>query len=630
MNDTALKIVPPDYDTLLGYENAQKATQDGNPVLIAETEEVFNALDGSYGLPAIFPRGGEWLASHGQLVIGMELVFVFSTPERRIKAAKVFEDNASRIIILDEQYTGHETLEDYIAEHGVNGAGDKLYDLTFTRGRDYEYREEEATRAAIIPLEGQQITQEAYPIEALGPIMGEITKAIVSNVQVSVPLAAQSVLGVAALTSQQFADVQPPYFNAKTIPCSAYLLTEAGSGERKSAANNAALAPLFKWQRHLGETYEYLMEEYRQTKSAYDKMVTKAENKAKSIQDAKQAIAAIGDAPKQPLSPSLILNEPTIEGFLKSASTSHAGRAIITDEAGAFLGGHSMTSEKKQYTVTTLSKLWDAADIVMARVGRDTPPIRNKRLTMHLMGQSVIINPLLADPLAQGQGFLARFLTVSAPPRAGFRELKTRATPADYHALNAWTEHIYKILASRTVTMREGTQNELKPLILTLDDDAFTVWRDYAEDVEKAQRPEGKYEDIKPFASKAAEHALRMAGIFTVIEKEEGQSLIDADIMRRAVELIRFYADEHLRLVKQCSADPRLTGAAQLIEWIKGNRSRYVYKNDLRQNAPRSTRRGKGDLEQNLDTLCDHKHIKAIDPKTIDGAMRQNCYEVLA
>ena len=138
MNDAALKIVPPDYDTLLGAESAQKATQDGNPVLIAETEEVFNALDGSYGLPAIFPRGGEWLASHGQLVIGMELVFVFSTPERRIKAAKVFEDNASRIIILDEQYTGHETLEDYIAEHGVNGAGDKLYDLTFTRGRDYE------------------------------------------------------------------------------------------------------------------------------------------------------------------------------------------------------------------------------------------------------------------------------------------------------------------------------------------------------------------------------------------------------------------------------------------------------------------------------------------------------------
>ena len=122
------------------------------------------------------------------------------------------------------------------------------------------------------------------------------------------------------------------------------------------------------------------------------------------LHEMRKLIDDIGEEPEPPLVPTIILNEPTTEGFLKSAATSHAGRAIITDEAGAFLGGHSMTSEKKQHTLTTLSKLWDGSAVVMSRVGRDTPPVRDKRLTMHLMGQSVIINPLLSDPLAQGQG----------------------------------------------------------------------------------------------------------------------------------------------------------------------------------------------------------------------------------
>jgi len=288
-----------------------------------------------------------------------------------------------------------------------------------------------------------------------------------------------------------------------------------------------------------------------------------------------------------------------------------------------------MTSEKKQYTITQLSKLWDASDIVMQRVGRETPPIRNKRLTVHLMGQSVVINPLLEDPLAQGQGFLARFLTVSAPPRAGFRELKTRATPDDYRALNAWTNHIQSILSSRPVPLIQGTENELKPDLLTLDDSAFKIWSAFADEVEKAQRPNGVYADIKPFASKAAEHVLRMAGIFTVIEQSSDTRAIDGPTAARAVELIRFYTDEHLRLVEQCSADPRLSAAAKLIEWIKAKRGSYVYTTDLRQSAPKATRRNKGDLERNLETLCQYCHIRSIEPRMIDGSIRKTCFEVM-
>lgn len=626
MTDSALKVVPPDYDSLLGYESALMGHCNQLAVYATPDEDTFNALDLS-GVPAIFPRDGVWLKSHAELVQGWEIVFAFNTPRQRIAAASVFDGYAHQLLILTDEKTGHSDLESYLIANDNNADG--LNDLAM-RASPYDFREEQAKRAAIIPLESQLSPQAPYPIDALGPIMGPITQAIISNVQVSKPLAAQSVLAVASLTAQQYADVQPPYFGAKSIPCAAYFLTVAESGERKSAANNAALAPMVKWETHLSERYEHQIENYRRSKGAYDKMVTRAEGKAKTIADARQMIDDIGEEPTRPLSPAIILNEPTIEGFLKSAEHSHASRAIITDEAGAILGGHSMTPEKKQYTITTLSKLWDASSITMVRVGRETPTIRHKRLTMHLMGQSVIINPLLADPLAQGQGFLARFLTVSAPPRAGFRELKTRAAPSDYQALNAWTNHIYGLLSERPVYFQSGTDNELKPETLELDDEAFKAWATFADEIEKAQRPEGRYAEMKPFASKAAEHVLRIAGIFTVIENPRGTRNINGATLARAVELIQYYTDEHLRLIEQTSADPRLVGAARLIEWIKANRGAYFCTTDLRQSAPRGTRRSKGDLERHLETLCEHNHIQEVDPRVIDGTFRKKCFEVLA
>lgn len=625
MSNALLQAQPSDHSALLGYENALRGHAKDMPVFAPPDLDTFNALDVS-GIPTVYPENGIWTTEHANLVAGMEIVFVFTSSPQRIAAAGVLDGYARELLYLSDDVTGHDNLVSYLVANGQDIDG--LNDLAFKAER-YDYRLEVDQRAAIIPLEGQRRPQGAYPVSALGPILGPITKAIVSNVQVSTPLAAQSVLAVAALTAQQYADVQPPYFGAKPIPCSAYFLTEAGSGERKTAANSAALAPIAKWERFLGESYEQDLMTYRRSINVYDKLVSKAEAKAKDVAEARQMIAEIGEEPQKPLSPSIVLNEPTIEGLLKSAETSHGGRAVITDEAGAILGGHSLTSEKKQYTFTTLSKAWDASDIVMSRVGRDTPPVRNKRLSMHLMGQSVVINPLLSDPLAQGQGFLARFLTVSAPPRAGFREMKTRATPSDYHALNDWTDHIYGILSRRPVPLRDGTANELKPDMLRLTDDAFDVWRSFAEEVEKAQRPDGAFCGIKPFASKAAEHVLRIAGIFTVIEKPSGCSEIDAETALRAVDLISFYTHEHLRLVEMCGSDPKLTGAAQLIDWIKANRGRYVYKNDIRQHAPRAVRKGNA-LDGCLMTLCEHNHIRPIDPRNIDNSIRQNCYEVLA
>ncbi len=617
MNEQLYIDTPTDAPlTEYGFD-ALETMERGEPVFICPdilTAQVFNAEN----VPAV--AVDNWTLEHGEYLGGLQPVFVFCDD--------LFKERVSRAVDGACSLFAMNTSQNDIGEF-LRGGGDlgQLYGESYTAAY-YDHREATlpANDSGVIPLEGQAIPQADYPIDALGPIMGPITRSIISNSQVSAPLAAQSVLAVAALTAQPHADVKTPYFGAKPRPCSLFFLTIAESGERKSAANDAAMTPVMKYQKHLAEHYEHEIDMFRRDERGYQKLVSKAEAKAKNMTEMRQLVDEIGDPPQAPLSPIIVMNEPTIEGFLKSADTAHAGRAIITDEAGAFLGGHSMTSEKKQLTLTTLSKLWDSSAVVMSRVGRETPPVRDKRLTMHLMGQSVVVRPLLSDPLALGQGFLARFLTVSAAPRAGFRELKTRPTAEDYRALNEWTDHIYDIWLRRSPTFQSGSRNELKPLALDMDGDAYNAWAKFSEYVEKEQRPDGRYSEIKPFASKAAEQALRLAGVFTVIEKPGGTNRIDGETMARAVTLMRFYADEHLRLIEQASANPQLTSAAIMIEWIKANRDLFVYKNDLHRNGPNALRK---DVAEVLKTLCDYGHIQPVKPRMINGSMRQNCYEVM-
>ena len=88
---------------------------------------------------------------------------------------------------------------------------------------------------------------ERYPVEALGPVLSRAALAIARKVQVPEAIAAQSVLATAALAAQAHADVVLPF--GQTRPLSLFLVTIAGSGDRKSSADNEALRPIVRTSR---------------------------------------------------------------------------------------------------------------------------------------------------------------------------------------------------------------------------------------------------------------------------------------------------------------------------------------------------------------------------------------------
>src|SRR3990167_953251 len=111
-----------------------------------------------------------------------------------------------------------------------------------------------------LPLFPAPPPAEPYPVEVLGDPLGAAVRAIARKVQVPEAIAAQSVLATSSLAAQAHADVMLPF--GQTRPLSLYFATVAGSGDRKTSADNEALWPIRKREKVLKEVYEREVERW--------------------------------------------------------------------------------------------------------------------------------------------------------------------------------------------------------------------------------------------------------------------------------------------------------------------------------------------------------------------------------
>lgn len=399
-----------------------------------------------------------------------------------------------------------------------------------------------------------------YPVEALGPLR-EAAEAIQDMTQAPFAIAAQSVLGVASLAAQALANAEALHGSA---PCSLFLLTVAGSGERKTTCDRLAMKAVHEYQRELSDEYREAATAHRNRLDIWEKRRAEILRDAKKEPIAAEAdLHALGTAPEGPLSPVIVVTEPTFEGITKSLAHSRPALGIFSDEGGGFLGGFAMNAENRQKTLTGLSGLWDASPVNRARAGDGVATFFGRRMASHLMAQPVAAVGLLSDPLANGQGFLARFLMTEPPSASGTRVFK-EPLPASDVALNRFARRIGEMLRD-DLPLREGTSNELDPPILPMDANARERVKSFYNATERAQGAGGQYESIRPFASKAAEQAARIAGVLSVYA---GNDTVTDEIMAHAVTLTSFYLGEALRLSDAAGVSKETTDAERLRVWL--------------------------------------------------------------
>ncbi|MDQ3559252.1 MAG: DUF3987 domain-containing protein, partial [Pseudomonadota bacterium] len=366
------------------------------------------------------------------------------------------------------------------------------------------------TGNAPLPLFPPLPAAERYPVEALGPVLSRAAQAIGQKVQVPAAIAAQSVLAAASLAAQAHADVKLPY--GQTRPLSLYLVTVAGSGDRKSSADNEALWPIRKREKALKEQYDRDYQVWSVDHAAWSAEKRKIESKSGvGLEERKRMLRELGGEPERPLHPFLTVPDPTVEGLAKAWPAAPAALGIFTAEGGQFIGGHGMSQDNRLKTAAVYSELWDGRPIRRVRASDGVTLLLGRRLAMHLMVQPDASTQFLADPALRDQGLLSRVLVAAPGSIAGTRLYRATATDDDV-AIRTYGARILSILEARW-PLTPGKRNELDPPVLTIAPEAEAIWRAFFDHIEVQCGTHNDLGPIQDFAAKAAEHAARIAGV---------------------------------------------------------------------------------------------------------------------
>ena len=412
-----------------------------------------------------------------------------------------------------------------------------------------------------------------YPVEGLGPILGNAAKALARRVQVPIESAAHSILSCASLVTQDKFNVKADH---GTIPLSLFCMTVAESGDRKSSCDKIAQVPILEYSKSL--------------QSHYKKQIADFEN---NIDD------------KKPINPNMVCTEPTLEGLQKSFEQGRPSQAIFNDEAAQFFGGHAMNKENCLKSVAALSKFWDGAPISRMRVN-ESFTLHGRRLAVHFMLQPIIIEPLYQDHILMNQGIFARFLIVEPESMAGKRLYRV-PDQKDDDCLQLYNNRLTTLLQKSVNT---DEHNGLILQDIELSTTALKAWIDFYNQIESELGTGGKYEAIKPTISKMAEQVLRISGVVSVIQAEAN---ISETTMLNAIKLGYFYINQALRIQLKSEIAVHELVISELVEWLndQGSTIRIA---QLQQRSPRKLglRKSAKICREYMEYLLIHKRVKVI------------------
>lgn len=336
-------------------------------------------------------------------------------------------------------------------------------------------------------------------------------------------------------------------------------------------------------------------------------------------------LRALGPEPRAPLYPSVTAQEPTFEGLLKLFQIGRPALGLFSDEAGGFVGGHAMNSDNKLKTIAGLSQLWNGDTVNRIRSGDGATDYPGRRLAMHLMLQPVAARPLLSDPQASGQGFLARFLMTEPPSAIGTR-LRRGHDPASDIALASFTARIAAILTTPLPT--GDNPQELEPGRLVLSRAKELLWRFY-EAVEASQAAGRQMEHVRSYGSKAAEQAARIAGVLTLWADLHAPE-VTPQAMGWGITLAQFYLSEAKRLAEAGLVSEETAKAERLRQWLLDSWPHGdVTPREILRMGPNSLREAKT-LAGPLAALEKHGWIVRLpDGVKVRGAARKEAFRIV-
>ena len=419
-----------------------------------------------------------------------------------------------------------------------------------------------------LPLSAN-IDAEDYPISALPDEIRLAVEEVANFTKAPIPLVAASALTAISLALQAHLDVR----RAEKLqsPASAYFLTIADSGDRKTTCDSYFMQAIRNYEAEQAEMAKPDLRKYAADMQAWEAKRSGLKDRIRDLAKKQNPTLTIENAlydlefskPLAPRVPKLLHTDITPEKLGHFLANEWPSGGVVSNEAGAVFGSHGMGKDSIMRNLALLNTLWDGGEFSSERRSTESYTVRGARFTMGLQVQEATLREFFSKSgtLARGTGFLARFL-ISWPKSNMGKRLFTEA-PSAWPHLEAFNRRLSVIL-NAAPPLNNGV---LTPHLIGLSDAAKQSWIQYHDMVEIELNTSGDYFDIKDVAAKSADNAARLAGLFERFAKSDGGS-ISQNSFQRAAKVAAWHLEEAKRFFGEIGLSQAVLDAVRLESWL--------------------------------------------------------------
>lgn len=445
--------------------------------------------------------------------------------------------------------------------------------------------------------------------------LGKYCAAVSEATQTPPALAVAMGLSVISSCVQKRFEISP--YEGYTEPTNIWTCSGSDPGTRKTAVKTALTLPLTHWEKEKADAMKTDILRSKHMRDINLKRIEQLKAKASkpeteaAVRDAcmREIINIENDTPEELLSPRLWTDDVTPER-LQGLLCDHKERiSLISDEGGTFEVMAGLYNNGRS-NVNVYLQSHAGAETRVDRQGR-LVILHRPALTFGLTVQPQVIADLVQGNKARfrGNGMLARFLYLMPKSNVGHRDV-TRHTSIPEGIRAAYNDGIFKLLNIPPVFDERGQE---RARVVTLHPDALSSWMQFSAYIESKQGEDGEYHSIRDWTSKLPGAALRIAGIFHLVEHGEQTPIISKDIMGKALDLSELLISHARAAFDLMGSEQAVNDAKIVFTWLHSlPGSHFTQREALKRHEGRFKRLER--LTKALDVLVE-RHIIS-PPKT--------------
>ena len=365
---------------------------------------------------------------------------------------------------------------------------------------------------------------------------------------------------------------KPNYFE----PCNLWVVAALPPGNRKSAVQSAAIAPLVAWEQKQIAELQPIIDQRTSERKTLEARIKELRSKAAREKDSNKSqsimveIARLEEElPNIPVLPQLWISDATPERLGVLLSEHQECMAWLSSEGGIF----DLLQGRYSGGIPNLDLVLKAYSGDAERVDRGSRQaifLHQPRLTIGLSPQPDVLRGLVNKSGFRGRGLLGRFLYLLSLSPLGHRPLDSNPVPSSIK--QAYHDGISAMLDWEAITDDQG-----RPSIhlVKFSDAAYKIHHEFAKAIEQHMQAGGELAHFTDWAGKAPGMAARIAGVLHGIEHAHGRPWeieISAETVDMALEIMSDVTEHSLAALNMMGADVALTNAKLVCGWIKLNR----------------------------------------------------------